>query len=337
MSTTKPMPWLKVWVEMPWDFKIRQLDLFEKWIWVTLLCLTRRSDKPPEIRVQDTDEYGQPIEDSEWRPATVADIAKIAKIKDSDWKPEFDPKFTGQMREFHTKPEFMAYLAIEHFKQLAMVVENAAKVLVVKHFTKRQHFDVDISSAGHKRNRGIEEKRSRGAEEKKSRKGRGSGKPKTEFTALVYDIFHYWQDVMGKPSAQLSEERKNKIRVRLNHGYTVEQIKKAIDGCKASDFHMGRNERNTAYNDLELICRNDVKLEQFIARAEQNHGGLTYGRNGKPSNLLVGSNPRTPEDRRREEKLTEEIIRRFGKTVPDVRKEPEAGIPPAGSGESPGA
>lgn len=78
----------------------------------------------------------------------------------------------------------------------------------------------------------------------------------------VFEIFNYWVSVMGKTTqTKFTAERKKKVEARLAN-YTVNDIKEAIDGCKRSPHHQGAN--GTVYDDLELICRNDTKLEMFI-------------------------------------------------------------------------
>jgi hypothetical protein len=80
---------------------------------------------------------------------------------------------------------------------------------------------------------------------------------------LVLEIFGYWRTATGHTQAKLTPKRKQKITARLREGYTLEQIQEAIEGCKASPFHMGENERGTVFDDLELILRDGGKLEQF--------------------------------------------------------------------------
>ena len=46
--------------------------------------------------------------------------------------------------------------------------------------------------------------------------------------------------------------------------YTVEQLKEAIDGCLLSPWHRGQNPNGVVYEDLELICRDATKVDQFI-------------------------------------------------------------------------
>lgn len=77
-------------------------------------------------------------------------------------------------------------------------------------------------------------------------------------------IFSHWKTVMKKPKAKLTTERSKKISARLEDGYSEETIIRAIDGCAASDFHMGRKPGSPQqYNDFDLICRNGAKLEWF--------------------------------------------------------------------------
>lgn len=81
---------------------------------------------------------------------------------------------------------------------------------------------------------------------------------------VVMDIFKFWVDEMRRDmvKTKLTRKRKKEILGRLKEGYTPEDIKTAILNCANSPFHMGNNERNTKYNDIELICRSD-KFEQF--------------------------------------------------------------------------
>lgn len=76
-------------------------------------------------------------------------------------------------------------------------------------------------------------------------------------------ILNYWKIVMDKPRARMNAKRKKAINDRIKEGYEWEDFKLAIDGCRKSSFHMGDNSRNKPYNDIELICRDGVKLEGF--------------------------------------------------------------------------
>lgn len=84
-----------------------------------------------------------------------------------------------------------------------------------------------------------------------------------EQVSPVEHVFNYWKEVMNKPRARMNAKRKKAIQDRIKEGYEWDDFKAAIDGCKNSSFHMGQNGRSKAYNDIELICRDGVKLEQF--------------------------------------------------------------------------
>lgn len=102
----------------------------------------------------------------------------------------------------------------------------------------------------------------------------------------VSDIFIYWQSKLGHPTATLTNLRKRRILQCLKT-HSLEQIKLAIDGCAGSPWHRGENDRGETYDDIELICRNDTKLEGFIARAEK--AKLNGGANGSIRSKVAGS------------------------------------------------
>lgn len=87
----------------------------------------------------------------------------------------------------------------------------------------------------------------------------------------VLVVFRHWQQVMNKPKARLDAKRRAAVAGRLKDGYPVADLLTAIDGCKASAWHQGRNDRQRPFNDLGLICRDSAHVEQFIelARGQQ--------------------------------------------------------------------
>lgn len=99
----------------------------------------------------------------------------------------------------------------------------------------------------------------------------------SELKSQIAEIFVHWQDVMNKPQARLIITRSRAIAGRLREGYSVADIKSAIDGCQMSPFHMGENDAGNIYNDLTLICRNGAKLEQFMGFLEKKPGKRSYG------------------------------------------------------------
>jgi hypothetical protein len=85
-----------------------------------------------------------------------------------------------------------------------------------------------------------------------------------ENLSMVQAVFAHWQRRMTKPRARLTVGRATAIKARAREGYTEQQMKRAIDACAASEFHMGENDRKVPYNDLTLILRNGEKLEHFL-------------------------------------------------------------------------
>lgn len=86
--------------------------------------------------------------------------------------------------------------------------------------------------------------------------------------AQIWQVFVYWQDTCGHPKATLGPKRHRAIEARLKHGYSVERLCLAVDGCRGSPMHQGANDRNTVYDDIELICRDETKCDRFIELAE---------------------------------------------------------------------
>lgn len=89
----------------------------------------------------------------------------------------------------------------------------------------------------------------------------------------VREVFEHWQAVMGKQRCLLSRDRERYIRARLREGRTVAELKGAIDGCRADPHMMGDNDRNTAYNDLENILRNNTRVDKLLAVADRRPNG----------------------------------------------------------------
>lgn len=78
------------------------------------------------------------------------------------------------------------------------------------------------------------------------------------------ELFSHWVGTCGHPHAKFTRDRRQKVRARLREGYTPEQIRHAIDGAARNAFV---NDAGKRFDDLELICRNGSKLEDFIGRA----------------------------------------------------------------------
>jgi len=82
------------------------------------------------------------------------------------------------------------------------------------------------------------------------------------------EIFTYWQTAMNHPKAKLDQKRQRVIERALKD-YSATDLKRAIDGCASSEFHMGVNPQKQKYDDISLILRDAQHIESFInANAE---------------------------------------------------------------------
>ncbi len=77
-------------------------------------------------------------------------------------------------------------------------------------------------------------------------------------------VFDAWVEATGKnPNAvKFSKERQSLISRRLME-WPLEDLLDAVKGWRHSPHHRGENERQTVYNDLDLLLRNAKNIERF--------------------------------------------------------------------------
>ncbi len=78
----------------------------------------------------------------------------------------------------------------------------------------------------------------------------------------VREVVKHYQDF--HPKSKPGKKEKAKIRLRLKDGYSVDDLKAAIDGCHRSPFHCGENDRGKKYQSLELIMRDASHVTEFL-------------------------------------------------------------------------
>lgn len=88
-------------------------------------------------------------------------------------------------------------------------------------------------------------------------------------SAVIQEIFSYWQEKLNHPRARLDSKRKSVIKKAFNLGYSIEDLKKAITGCAASPFHCGDNDRKQVYDNIGLILKDADHIERFMNIAIQ--------------------------------------------------------------------
>lgn len=83
-------------------------------------------------------------------------------------------------------------------------------------------------------------------------------------------VFDHWVWMLNKPRTRtaLGPTRKRAIERALEL-YDEDVLMMAIEGCAASRWHAGDNDRGKAYNDLELILRDEARIERFAEAGEQ--------------------------------------------------------------------
>ena len=107
-------------------------------------------------------------------------------------------------------------------------------------------------------------------EDTKDRDGESTEKEKTAtFTSQAREIWDEYVESLKRfdPSKRkpvFTDARMRKIIDMLHRGYSVEDLKLAVTGWEYSDFHRGDNDGGKVYNTLELLLRNDEKIDQFI-------------------------------------------------------------------------
>lgn len=96
----------------------------------------------------------------------------------------------------------------------------------------------------------------------------------------VSAVFDHWRSVMASPRSKLDDKRRKVIRAALKN-YSAEDLIAAIDGCRASPWHMGQNDRRQKYNGLDLILRNAEKIDQFMSFRDFPPTAMTMGSRSK--------------------------------------------------------
>lgn len=92
-------------------------------------------------------------------------------------------------------------------------------------------------------------------------------------------VFEHWRTVLAKNSrTAFDAKRKGAVKARLKDGYTVEDLKRAIDGCSKTPHNQGNNDRGEKFDDLELICRNASNVDRFKRNAEHPPSPNSKGR-----------------------------------------------------------
>lgn len=96
----------------------------------------------------------------------------------------------------------------------------------------------------------------------KTAEGAPVSPPARSRTDDIREVFDYWREQTDHPRARLLRERVQKIRARLREGFTVDELKRAIDGALLSEHHT-----EGGYLDIVTLFKAGSSVEQHINRA----------------------------------------------------------------------
>lgn len=83
-------------------------------------------------------------------------------------------------------------------------------------------------------------------------------------------IFAHWVFMLGKnPRRTALGPARRRVIDRALAIYDEETLLLAIDGCAASAWHSGHNDREREFNDIELILRDEAHVERFATDGER--------------------------------------------------------------------
>ncbi len=89
-------------------------------------------------------------------------------------------------------------------------------------------------------------------------------------TDPVWRLFERWMFMMGKnPRRCALGPARRKVIESMLALFDEDTLELAIDGCAASAWHAGQNDRGTEFNDLGLIFRDEAHVERFAAEGER--------------------------------------------------------------------
>jgi len=88
---------------------------------------------------------------------------------------------------------------------------------------------------------------------------------------------------MSKSDAHVLDNKRLLAMARSLANHTLVEMQKVVLGCRNSKYHMGENDSQTKYNDIELICRDEKHFTDFI-RLYKPGDERAYGENFTDTN-----------------------------------------------------
>lgn len=111
----------------------------------------------------------------------------------------------------------------------------------------------------------------------------GATVPETMADRVEAVCAHY-QDY--HPRARPGRKERAKIQDRLREGYSVADLKQAIDGNHKSPYHCGENDGGVVYHNLELVVRDSSHVVQFIDLDKSSGGPVLSEKNRRAARAV---------------------------------------------------
>lgn len=84
----------------------------------------------------------------------------------------------------------------------------------------------------------------------------------------IQKVFDHWRQTHNHPRSRLDDKRYKLIALALK-SYSADDLCLAISGYKNSPHHMGKNERHTVYDDIELFLRDSKHIDAGMKFADK--------------------------------------------------------------------
>lgn len=114
-------------------------------------------------------------------------------------------------------------------------------------------------------------------------------------------LFARWVWMMNKnPKRCALGPKRVKVMAEALKLYDEDTLSLANDGCAASAWHAGANDRGREFNDIELIFRDEAHIERFAAEGQELHDRLEREEAEAMRRRAVGAEAPMSEARRLE-------------------------------------
>lgn len=98
-----------------------------------------------------------------------------------------------------------------------------------------------------------------------------TNKNKDTSNSSTGEVFDHWKKVFSKGRCVLDLKRTKIIRSALKN-YSVDELKKCLDGYRKSEWHSGKNPDGRTYDEISLFLRDSEHIERGLGMANKSGG-----------------------------------------------------------------